>query len=200
MTVRTNLNSQIYDAQLEAMKPEKIVTESIKGNGWDKHLPLTEFSYNNSNHTSIKAALFEKLYGRKCRSPIGDKVMLKVSPWKGLVRFGKRGKLSPIYVGPFEITERVVPITYRLKLLQELNEIHDKFHVSNLKKCLADENLKIPLEEIYIDSKLHFVEEPVEIMDHEVKRLKQSIIPIVNVRWNTRRGPDFTWEREDHIR
>ncbi|GKC29821.1 putative reverse transcriptase domain-containing protein [Tanacetum coccineum] len=210
------------------------------GKGWDRHLPLVEFSYNNSYHTSIKVAPFEALYGRKCRSPIcwaevgdtqhtsikvapfealygrkcrspicwaevgdtqltgleivhettekiiqikkriqaardrqksyadrrhkplefkvGDKVMLKVSPWKGVIRFGKRGKLNP------------------------------------------HEPLAIPLKEIQIDDKLNFIEEPVEIMVREVQRLKQSRIPIVKVRWNLRRGPEFTWEREDQIK
>ncbi|GJZ94685.1 putative reverse transcriptase domain-containing protein [Tanacetum coccineum] len=193
--------------------------------GCDKHLPLLEFSYNNSYHTSIKAAPFEVLYRRKYRSPIcwaesfgdrqltwprdhttttekivqiksriqaardrqksyadvrqkplefqiGDKVMLKVSPWKGVIRFGKRGKLNPRYIRPFKIIA---------------------------KKCLADEPLAIPLDEIQIDDKLYFIEEPVGIMDREVKRLKQSHIPIVKVRWNSRRGPAFTWERGDQM-
>ncbi|XP_071719292.1 uncharacterized protein [Rutidosis leptorrhynchoides] len=118
---------------------------------------------------------------------------------EGVVRFGKRGKLIPRYIGPFEITKWVGLIAYKLNLPHELSEIHDTFHVSNLKKCLSDENLIIPLEEIHVDSKLHFVEEPVEIMDCEVKCLKQSNIPIVNVWWNTRRGPEFTWEREDQM-
>ncbi|XP_071739477.1 uncharacterized protein [Rutidosis leptorrhynchoides] len=126
--------------------------------------------------------------------------MLKVSPWKGIVHFRKRGKLSPRYVGPFEITEQVGPIAYRLNLPQELSEIHDTFHVLNLKNCLADENMIIPLEEIQVDSKLHFMEEPVEIMDREVKRLKQSNIQIIKVRWNARRGPEFMWEREDQMK
>ncbi|GJR74792.1 hypothetical protein Tco_0087157 [Tanacetum coccineum] len=191
------------------------------GNGWDRHLPLIESSYNNSYHTSIKAAPFKALYGRKCRSPVcwaevgdvqltgqeiihkttekivqiksriqaardrqksyadvrrkplefqvGDRVMLKVSPWKGVIRFGKREKLNPRYIGPF-------------------------------KKCLSDESLVIPLDEIHIDDTLHFVEEPVEIMDREVKRLKQSRIPIIKVRWNSKRGPEFTWEREDQFK
>ncbi|GJS10642.1 putative reverse transcriptase domain-containing protein [Tanacetum coccineum] len=195
------------------------------GNGWDRHLPLVEFSYNNSYHTSIKAAPFEALYGRKCQSlicwaevgdaqltgseiihetiekiiqikkhiqaardrqksyadrrrkpsefEVGDKVMLKVSPWKGVIRFGKRGKLNPRYIGPFKILA---------------------------KKCFVDEPLAIPLDEIQIDDKLNFIEEPVEIMDREVKRLKQSRIPIVKVRWNSRRGPEFTWEREDQMK
>ncbi|GJT69025.1 putative reverse transcriptase domain-containing protein [Tanacetum coccineum] len=195
------------------------------GKGWDIHLPLVEFSYNKSYHTSIKAAPFEALYGRKCRTPIcwaevgdaqltgpeiiheitkkiiqikkriqaahdrqksyadrrrkplefevGDKVMLKVSPWKGVIRFGKWGKLNPRYIGPFKILA---------------------------KKCFVDEPLAIPLDEIQIDDKLNFIEEPVEIMDREVKRLKQSRIPIMKVRWNSRRGPEFTWEREDQMK
>ncbi|GJZ15186.1 hypothetical protein Tco_0550863 [Tanacetum coccineum] len=127
-------------------------------------------------------------------------VMLKVSPWKGVIRFGKRGKLSPRYIGPFKIIERIGPVAYKLELPDKLRGIHSTFHVSNLKKCMADENLVIPLEEIQLDDKLHFIEEPVEIMDREVKQLKQSRIPIVKVRWNSRRGPEYTWEREDFFK
>nr|GFB96730.1 putative reverse transcriptase domain-containing protein [Tanacetum cinerariifolium] len=105
---------------------------------------------------------------------VGDKVMLKVSPWKGVVRFGKRGKLNP--------------------------RVHNTFHVSNLKKCHANEPLAVPLDGLHFDDKLHFVEKPVEIVDCEVKQLKQSRIPLVNVRWNYKRGPEFTWEREDQFR
>ncbi|GKC07944.1 hypothetical protein Tco_0999554 [Tanacetum coccineum] len=105
---------------------------------------------------------------------VGDKVLLKVSPWKGVVRFGKRTKLSLRYVGPFEVVERVGPVAYRLRLSQELVGIHDTFHVSNLKKCLADVNLHVPLEEIKINDKLRFVKEPIGIMDREVKKLKRS--------------------------
>ncbi|KAK1408206.1 hypothetical protein QVD17_39841 [Tagetes erecta] len=222
------------------------------GGSWENHLPLVEFSYNNSYHTSIKAAPFEALYGRKCRSPIcwaevgdsqlfgpdlvrettekivqirnrmaaardrqksyadlhrqavefnvGDKVLLKVSPWKGVVRFGKRGKLNPRYVGPFEITKRIGPVAYELNLPDSLKNVHNVFHVSNLKKCLSDETLIVPLEELEIDDKLQFIEEPIEIMDREVKTLKHSKIPIVKVKWNSKRGPDFTWEREDQMK
>nr|GEV99942.1 transposon Ty3-G Gag-Pol polyprotein [Tanacetum cinerariifolium] len=134
------------------------------------------------------------------KSEVGDMVMLKVSPWKGVIRFGKRGKLSPWYIGPFEIIERIGLVAYKLVLPEKLCGIHNTFHVSNLKKFLADENLVIPLEEIQLYDELHFIEEPVEIMDREVKQLKQSRIPIVKVRWNSRRGPEYTWEQEDFFK
>ncbi|MCQ7285395.1 hypothetical protein NP026_23855, partial [Salmonella enterica] len=221
------------------------------GNGWEKHLPLVEFSYNNSYHTSIQAAPFEALYGRKCRSPlcwaevgdsqitgpeivvdatekiaqirqrmaaardrqkayadkrrkplefqVGDRVLLKVSPWKGVVRFGKRGKLNPRYVGPFEIIEKIGKVAYKLNLPAELGAVHNVFHVSNLKKCLSDETLIIPFKELTIDERLQFVEEPVEITDRDVKVLKHTRIPLVRVRWNSCRGPEYTWEREDRM-
>ncbi|GJW19968.1 putative reverse transcriptase domain-containing protein [Tanacetum coccineum] len=146
----------------------------------------------------------QKSYADHRRKPlefsVGDKVLLKVSPWNGVVRFGNRSKLLPRYVGLFAVVERVGHVAYRLRLPHELIGIHDTFHVSNLKKYLADVNLHIPLEEIRIDDKLRFVEEPIEIMDHEVKKLKRSWIPIVKVRWNSRRGPEFTWEREDKMK
>ncbi|GKE63512.1 putative reverse transcriptase domain-containing protein [Tanacetum coccineum] len=142
--------------------------------GWDTHLPLVESSYNNSYHTSIKATPFKALYGRKCRSPIC---------WAE--------------VGDTQLTRT---LAYRLELQEQLNRVHSTFHVSNLKKCFLDEPLAIPLDKIQIDDKLNFIEEPVEIMDREVKRLKQSRIPIMKVRWNSRRGPEFTWECEDQMK
>ncbi|GKC09558.1 hypothetical protein Tco_1001168 [Tanacetum coccineum] len=120
--------------------------------------------------------------------------MLKVSPWKGVVRFGKRGKLNPRYVGPFKVLKKVRTVAYKLELPQELSRVHNTFHVSNLKKCYSDDPLVVPLEGLQVDDKLHFVKEPVEIMDREVKKLRGSRVPIVKVRWNSRRGPEFTWE------
>ncbi|GJR89281.1 putative reverse transcriptase domain-containing protein [Tanacetum coccineum] len=150
---------------------------------WDTHLPLVEFSYNNSYHKSVKCAPFEALYGRKpLEFNVGDRLLLKVSPWKGVVRFRRKGKLAPRYVGPFKIVERIGLVAYRLRLPQELSSIHDTFHVSNLKKCLADASLQVPLEEIEINDNLHFVEEPIKIVDREVKKLKRKWIPIVKVR------------------
>ncbi|GJV95031.1 putative reverse transcriptase domain-containing protein [Tanacetum coccineum] len=197
------------------------------GGSWDVHLPLVEFSYNNSYHSSVRCAPFEALYGRKCRSPImwaevgegqligpelvqettekisqikdrlkaardrqksyadkrrkplefsvGDYVLLKVSPWKG-------------------------PVGYRLDLPEELNGVHDTFHVSNLKKCLADPTLQVPLDEIQVDAKLNFMEEPVEILERGFKKLKRSRIAIVKVRCYSKRGPEFTWERENQMK
>ncbi|GKB88035.1 putative reverse transcriptase domain-containing protein [Tanacetum coccineum] len=190
------------------------------GKGWEKHLPLVEFSYNNSYHASIKATPFDALYveirqhlqaardRQRCyanviRKPlefqIGDHVTLKVSPRKGVIRFEKRGKLNPRYIGPFKILEQIGPVAYKLELPEELSNVHSTFYVSNLKKCLSDKSLVILMKELRLDDKLNFVEEPVEIMDREVKQLKQSRIPIVKVRWNSKRGPEFTWEREDQI-
>ncbi|GJV48789.1 putative reverse transcriptase domain-containing protein [Tanacetum coccineum] len=146
----------------------------------------------------------QKSYADLKRKPMefqdGDRVMLKVSPWKGVVRFGKRGKLNPRYVGPFKVLEKVGSVAYKLELPQELSRVHNTFHVSNLKKCYSDEPLAVPLEGLHIDDKLQFVEEPVEIMEREIKRLKRSRIPLVKVRWNSRRGPEFTWEREDSFK
>ncbi|GJV29216.1 reverse transcriptase domain-containing protein, partial [Tanacetum coccineum] len=195
------------------------------GGSWDVCLLLVEFLYNNIYHSSVRCALFEALYGRKCHSPImwaevgegklirpelvqettakisqikdrlkvardrqksyadkrrkplefsvGDYVLLKVSPWKGVVRFRKKGKLAPRFVGPFEIIE---------------------------KKCLADPTLQVPLDEIRVDVKLNFVEEHVKILEREFKKLKRSRFAVVKVWWNSKRSPEFTWEREDQMK
>nr|GEU61654.1 putative reverse transcriptase domain-containing protein [Tanacetum cinerariifolium] len=185
------------------------------GNGWERHLPLVEFSYNNSYHANIKAVPFKELYGQKCRSTVcwtevgdaqltspelihettekivqikqriqaardrqksyadvrrkplefqvGDRVMVKVSPWKGVVRFGKRGKLNSRYIGPFKVLAKVGTVAYRLELPEQLSRVYSTFHVSNMKKCLSEEPLAISLDEVHIDDKLCFVEEPVEV-------------------------------------
>ncbi|GKA16110.1 hypothetical protein Tco_0695857 [Tanacetum coccineum] len=114
--------------------------------------------------------------------------------------FWQTGKLNPRYLGPFKVLEKVGSVAYKLELPQELSRVHNTFHVSKLKKCYADEPLAVPLDGLHIEDKLHFIKELVEIMDREVKQLKQSRIPIVKVRWNSRRCPEFTWEREDQFR
>nr|GEW76351.1 putative reverse transcriptase domain-containing protein [Tanacetum cinerariifolium] len=130
---------------------------------------------------------------------VGDYVLLKVSPWKGVVCFRKKGKLASRFVGPFEITKRISPVAYRLRLPEELNGVHDTFHVSNLKKCLADPTLQVPLDEIQVYAKLNFMEEPVEILEREFKKLKRSRISIVMVRWDSKHGHEFTRERKDQM-
>ncbi|GJU04072.1 putative reverse transcriptase domain-containing protein [Tanacetum coccineum] len=187
----------------------------------DVHLPLAEFSYNNSYHSSIRCAPFAALYGRKCMSPVlwaeiregrlirpelvletTDKMVLIKEKLKAArdLHFGKNGKLAPRYIGPFEILERIGLVAYRLRLPEELNSVHDTFHVSNLKKCLANANLHVPLDEIKVEKILHFVNEPIEIMDREIKKLKHRKIELVKVKWNSKRGPEFTWEHEDQMR
>ncbi|GKC20272.1 putative reverse transcriptase domain-containing protein [Tanacetum coccineum] len=172
------------------------------GNGWDRHLPLVEFSYNNSYHTSIKAAPYEALYGRKCRSPVC---------W---AEVGDAQLTGPEII--HETTEKIFKIRDRMQAARDRQksyadkrrrplefEVGDKvmLKVAPWKgKCLSKDTLVIPLEEIELDDKLNFVEEPVEIMDREVKQLKRSRIPIVQVRWNAHRSPEYTWEREDQFR
>ncbi|KAI3821490.1 hypothetical protein L1987_09058 [Smallanthus sonchifolius] len=181
------------------------------GGNWDSHLSLIEFSYNNSYHTSINMAPFEALYGRKCRSPIcwneigeaqitGPELIQETSDKTIQIR----DKYSSSKESAKElcrqtsktlgIPSRIGKVAYKLELPPSLGNVHPTFHVSNLKKCLADENLHIPLDDVRIGETMHFVEKPVEIMDREVKQLKRSRIPIVKVRWESKRGPEFTWE------
>ncbi|GJW83288.1 putative reverse transcriptase domain-containing protein [Tanacetum coccineum] len=186
---------------------------------WDVHLTLVEFSYNNSYHSSVRCASFEALYGRKCRSPImwaevGEGQMIgpelvqdtteKISQINDRLKADRDRQKSyadkrrkPL---EFSIVEKASPVAYRLDLHEELNGIHDTFYVSNIKKCLADLTLQVPLDEIRVDAKLNFVEDPVEIFEREFKKLKRSRIAIVKVRWNSKRGPEFTWEREDQMK
>nr|GEV25618.1 putative reverse transcriptase domain-containing protein [Tanacetum cinerariifolium] len=189
------------------------------GNGWDRHLSLIKFSYNNSYHARIKTAPFEALYGRKCRSSVcwaevGDtqltvpeiihEITEKIVQIKQRIQAARNRQKSYVDVRrnplEFQVGDKVIlkvlakvgTVDYKLELPQQLSRLYSTFHVSNLKKCLSDEPLAIPLDEIHIDDKLHFVEEPVEIMVRKVKRLKKSRIPIVKVRWNSGRGPEFT--------
>jgi hypothetical protein len=140
----------------------------------------------------------QKSYADKRRRPlefqVGDYVMLKVSPWKGVIRFIKRGKLSPRYIGPYKILERVGKVAYKLELPPELANIHSTFHVSYLRKCLADPAQLVPLEDIQVDERLQFTEQPVEILGNQVKTLKTRTIPMVLVRWQGRKGHELTWE------
>ncbi|KAI3818148.1 hypothetical protein L1987_11951 [Smallanthus sonchifolius] len=216
------------------------------GGSWDDHLPLAEFSYNNSYHSSIGMPPFEALYGRKCRTPVcwgevsqrelgsvevvketndsidqirarlkaaqdrqksyadnrrraiefqvGDFVLLKVSPWKGVIRFRKREKLSPRFIGSFKVIAKVGAVAYRLELPEGLSRLHNTFHVSHLRKCLAGESTFVPLDE-----KLNYVEEPVAILVRKVKRLRNKKISQVLVRWKHRRGAEMTWETEEEM-
>ncbi|KAJ9554217.1 hypothetical protein OSB04_018262 [Centaurea solstitialis] len=222
------------------------------GGNWDTHLPLVEFAYNNSYHSSIGMAPFEALYGRKCRTPtcwleagekqfagpeiiqetadkvkgirerlraaqdrqksyadkkrrpidfqVGDRVMLKVSPWKGIIRFGKRGKLSPRFLGPFTILEKIGQQAYRLELPPEMDGIHPTFHVCYLRKCLAEEESVIPLSEIRVDSGNRCVEEPEAILERKTKKLRHKEVTMVKVQWKHHRGANVTWEAEEDMK
>jgi len=222
------------------------------GGGWDQYLPLAEFSYNNSFHSSIGMPPFELLYGRKCHTlvcwgevghkalastdivldtteriklvrerlataqsrqksyadrrhtelefQVGDYVLLKVSPWKGVIRFRKRGKLGPRYIDPYRIIARVGEVAYRLELPTELRPIHNTFHVSQLRKCVVDETSVVPLEDIVIDEKLNYVEKPVAILERKTKTLRNKVIGIVKVQWKHRKGSKSTWEPESEMR
>ncbi|KAL2252777.1 UNVERIFIED_CONTAM: Transposon Tf2-12 polyprotein [Sesamum indicum] len=226
-------------------------TMEFKGN-WDDHLPLMEFAYNNSFHSSIGMAPYEALYGRRCRSPIcwdieglrqlegpelvqetvekvqvvkkclkaaqdrqksyvdqhrremeyevGDKVFLKISPWRGILRFRRQEKLSPRYIGPYEIIERIGPLAYRLALPAELSQIHDVFHVSMLRRYRSDPSDIIREPEIEIFEELTYVEEPAEILDRNIRKLRNKDIPMVKVRWSHHSPKEATWEVEEHMK
>lgn len=225
------------------------------GGNWDRHLPLAEFAYNNSYHSSIQMAPYEALYGRKCRSPvywdevgerkilngqqlpwieetyekvrmirqhmkaaqdrqkkyadirrkdlefkIGDKVFLRVSPHKGLIRHGCKGKLSPRYVGPFDITARVGKVAYRLALPAQFGKMHDVFHVSLLRKYHPDSSHVLQLEELELAENLTYEEQPVKILDRKEKQLRNKTISLVKVLWRNQSTESATWEPEADMR
>nr|GEY40567.1 putative reverse transcriptase domain-containing protein [Tanacetum cinerariifolium] len=206
---------------------EKLMKLYIKEIVTQHGVPVSIISDRNGRFTSlfcIKAAPFKALYGRKCRSPVcwakvGDAQLTgpeiihvtteKIIQIKSRIQAARdrqksyadlKRKPMDFQVGDWvilKVLSKVRDVAYRLDLPQQLSRVHNTFHVSNLKKCLSDESLVIPLDELRIDDKLHFIKELVEIMDHEVKQLKGSRIPIIKVRWNSKRGPEFTWERED---
>ncbi|XP_021995985.1 uncharacterized protein LOC110893174 [Helianthus annuus] len=144
-----------------------------------------------------------KSYADKRRRPIEfqvrDRVLLKVSPWKGIIRFRKRGKLGPRYIGPFKILARAGKVAYRLELPPTLDGIHNTFHVSQLRKCLADETAHIPFKDLEVDERMNYIERPVAIKDSKVKTLRNKEIKQVLVQWKHRKGSDLTWEPEDEM-
>ena len=219
---------------------------------WVDRLDLIEFSYNNSYHTSIKAAPFEVLYGRRCRTPmcwedpsdrvllgpdlveettrqirviqdriraaqsrqksyadrgrrpgdfeVGERVLLRVSPTKGVMRFGVRGKLSPRYIGPYIVSERIGGLAYRLDLPESLGRVHDVFHVSQLRKCTADERLVLQPDEAEFRDNLSYDERPVRVLDHQDRAIRNRRIPLVKILWHRRGAEEATWETEDSMR
>ncbi len=205
-----NYHTNIKATPCEALYGRKCRSPLCWAEVGDKHMTGPELIQETTDkifqiRDRLKAARDrQKSYADQRRKPlefqVGDRVLLKVSPWKGVPRFGKRGKLNPRYIGPFEILARIGPVAYKLKLPKDLSGVHDTFHVSNLKKCLSDESLIIPPEEVQIDKQLHFIEEPVEVSDWKVQKTRRSRIKLVKVRWNSKRGPEFTWEREDQMR
>nr|GEW01490.1 putative nucleotidyltransferase, ribonuclease H [Tanacetum cinerariifolium] len=222
------------------------------GGNWDDHLPLVEFAYNNSYHTSIKMPHYEMLYGRKCRTPVywdevgsrelastdvvlattekigiirerlkeaqdrwksyankrrrlikfnvGDFIMLKVSPWKGVMRFKNKGKLSPRFIGPFKILKRVDEVAYVLELLKEMKGIHNTFHVSYLRESLADESNVIASDEVEISLELNFQEEQVAILGRKSRQLRNKEISLVKVKWKHQKGKSIICEPKEKMR
>ncbi|KAL0282322.1 UNVERIFIED_CONTAM: Transposon Ty3-G Gag-Pol polyprotein [Sesamum angustifolium] len=200
------------------------VTE-FRGN-WDDHLPLMEFAYNNCFHSNflegpelvqqtedkmqtvkkcLKAAQdrqknYADKHRREMEYEVGEKVFQKVSPWRGILRFGKQGKLSPKYIGPYEILKRVGPLAYRLALPVELSQIHDVFHVSMLRRYRSDPSHILHELEIAVSEGLTYVEEPIEILDRSIKKLRNKEMPMVKVRWSHHSPREATWEVEENMR
>ena len=223
----------------------------FKGN-WDDHLPLIEFAYNNSYHSSIKMAPYEALYGRRCRSPVGwfevgetelygpdlihqaiekvkviqerlrtaqsrqksysdvrrrdlefevgDWVFLRISPMKGIMRFGKKGKLSPRYIGPYKILRRIGQVAYELELPSELEFVHPVFHVSMLRKCIGDPSRVVPIKDVQVTEDLSYEEVTVAILDRQVRKLRTKDVASVKVLWRNKNMEEMTWEAEEEMK
>ncbi|KAI5351062.1 hypothetical protein L3X38_003953 [Prunus dulcis] len=184
-------------------------------NDWDEKLPLIEFAYNNSYQASIKMSPFHALYGKQCRTlfywdEVGEnrlevaddveRMKEQLSPWKGIVRFGKRGKLSSHYIGPYEVMERVGPVAYRLALPPDLSRLHDVFHVSMLRKYIPDPSHVLEEQPIELQEDLTYVEQPVQILDRKMQVLRSREIPLVKVLWRSHTVEEATWEPEDQMR
>ncbi|KAK6153067.1 hypothetical protein DH2020_012706 [Rehmannia glutinosa] len=190
---------------------------------WDSHLPLAEFAYNNSYQATIGMAPYEALYGRKCRSPlhwdssrqksyadkrrkdlefeVGDEVFLRLSPRKGLINPKKGGKLSPRYVGPYKILQRIGKLAYRLELPAPYTGMHDVFHVSRLKKYQPDPEHVITRDTPPLMKNLSYTERPIRIIDQQIRQLRKREISMVKVVWqNHNRDEDATWEMEEDMR
>ncbi|XP_077222057.1 uncharacterized protein LOC143855887 [Tasmannia lanceolata] len=224
----------------------------LQEGNWDQHLPLVEFSYNNSYHSSIESAPYEALYGKKCRTPtcwdevgerkllgpelvqettdkvrmiqqhmrtaqsrqksyadhrrrdlefaVGDRVFLKVSPWKGVIRFRKKGKLSPRYIGPYEILERIGPVVYRVALPPALSHVHNVFHVSLLRKYLADPSHVLQTEPMQLEQDLSYEEQLVQILDRKEQILRTKRISLVKILWRSQATEEATWEPEEEMK
>ncbi|KAI3701167.1 hypothetical protein L2E82_45814 [Cichorium intybus] len=252
--------AQIYKDEIDGQSERTIQTveDMLRscaldfGGNWDEHLPLVEFSYNNSYHSSIGMPPFEALYGRKCRTSLcwleagetkmtepkilritnekikviqanmkaaqdkqksyadlkkrpydlkeGELVMLKVSPWKGVVRFGKRGKLSPRYIGPFKILKRIGEQAFKLELPRELSAIHYTFHVCYLKKYFGKSELVIPLKDLTLEAPNKLIEEPEAMLEVRTKKLRNKEIDLILVKWKHVSGSDLTWETLEEMK
>ena len=137
---------------------------------------------------------------REMEYQVGDKVFLRVSPWKGILRFGNKRKLSPRYIGPYEIVERVEPLAYKLSLPPELSRIHNVFHVSMLRRYRSDPSHILKDSEVEVSENLTYVEEPVAIVDYKIKQLRKRVIPMVKVIWKNHNVEEATWETEEKMR
>ncbi|KAJ9558404.1 hypothetical protein OSB04_013018 [Centaurea solstitialis] len=227
MIVQTSLRSQILEAQEEVLKAQNLKNETLHqlekdfevrsdgvryfkygqlrsceikfGGSWDDHLPLVEFSYHNGCHTSVQCAPYKALYRRKCRSPLNWLEVGKSQLTRPGIVQDTKDKIK-IIQQRLKILERIGSVSYKLNLPPELSDIHDTFHASNLKKCLSEETLVLPLEEMQINDQLRIIEEPIEILDQKIKQLRRSKISIVKVSWNSKHEPEFTWERKDFMK